>query len=147
VWLLSASVAHGQVVAHRDFDVEQLAASDAGQDGVDRAAAIEFIVKGTNHFRRQNDKASITTNKLLAKTAQQFADFMAGTDRYGHQADGRTPAERVVANGYEYCLVAENIAMRYSPAGYETATLAEGFVKGWIDSPEHRKKHARPECD
>jgi hypothetical protein len=35
--------------------------------------------------------------------------------------------------------VAENIAMRYSSAGFETQNLARGFVQGWIESPEHRK--------
>jgi hypothetical protein len=64
---------------------------------------------------------------------------MARTDRYGHEADGRTPAERVSALDYEYCLLAENIAMRYNTAGYATEPLADGFLQGWIESPEHRK--------
>jgi uncharacterized protein YkwD len=142
---LSGSMARGQVAIHRDFDVEQMAAADAGQDGVVRAAAIDEIVKRTNRLRQEHDRGKITVDKKLATTAQQFADYMARTDRYGHQADGQTPTERVTANGYEYCLVAENIAMRYNSAGYETAALAEGFVKGWIDSPEHRKNMLDPD--
>jgi uncharacterized protein YkwD len=142
---LSDSIARGQAVAHRDFDVEQMATAVAGQDGVDRPAAVERIVNGTNRFRQEHDRAKVTINEKLAKTAQQFADYMARTDRYGHQADGRTPAERIAANGYEYCLVLENIAMRYSSAGYATAALADGFVKGWIESPEHQKNMLDPD--
>lgn len=35
---------------------------------------------------------------------------MAKTGKYGHAADGRKPAERAAAHGYEYCIVRENIA-------------------------------------
>ena len=35
--------------------------------------------------------------------------------------------------------------MRYSSAGYETEALALGFVKGWIESPEHRKNMLDPD--
>jgi uncharacterized protein YkwD len=142
---LSTSLARGQVAIHRDFDVEQMAAADAGQDGVDRAAAINEIVTRTNRLRQEHDRGRITISKKLAIAAQQFADYMARTDRYGHQADGHTPAERIAAKEYDYCLVAENIAVRYNSAGYETAALAEGFVRGWVESPEHRKNMLDPD--
>jgi uncharacterized protein YkwD len=135
----SAGQAAGQILAHRNFDVEWFDQRAGGDDAVDRPAAVEQILKATNEFRRQHDRVKLAANKKLAKAAQDFAEHMARTDRYGHQADGREPAERVAANEYDYCLVAENIAQRYSSTAYETGPLAHGFVKGWIDSAEHRK--------
>jgi uncharacterized protein YkwD len=143
--LLSASTARGQSVEHRDFDTLHIEAGGVHQEGVDRAAAVEQIVEKSNRFRREHDRATVTVENELAATAQEFAEYMARTDRYGHQADGRTPAERVLAHEYEFCLVAENIAMRYNSAGYETDALADGLVKGWIDSPEHRKNMLDPD--
>jgi uncharacterized protein YkwD len=147
VALLEFSVgpAAGQILALRDFDVEQFDQQTGGDDAVDRPAAIDQILRATNEFRRQHDRDKLATNKKLAKAAQDFADYMARTDRYGHQADGREPAERVSANEYDYCLVAENIAQRYSSAAYETGPLVRGFVKGWIDSAEHRKNLLDPD--
>jgi uncharacterized protein YkwD len=140
-----AATAYGQVIAHRDFDVLQVAPARASDDGVERASAIKRIVESTNRFRRGEERGQLRPNNKLAEAAQEFAEYMARTDRYGHEADGRTPAERVLARGYEYCLLAENIAMRYSTAGYETEPLADGFVQGWIDSPEHRKNMLDPD--
>jgi uncharacterized protein YkwD len=136
---LSPGRADGQILAHRDFDLERFDQQPGGEDAVDRPVAIDQILKATNEFREQHNRGKLATNKKLAKAAQDFAEHMARTDRYGHQADGREPSERVSANEYDYCLVAENIAHRYSSAVYETGPLARAFVKGWIDSARHRK--------
>jgi uncharacterized protein YkwD len=135
----SLSTATGQVVAHRDFDIEQFDRGVGGKDAVDKFAAAQEIVKFTNELRKEHDRGKLEMNKTLTKTAQDFAEYMARTDRYGHQADGREPAERVAANDYDYCLLAENIAQRYSSTAFETRALARGFVKIWIDSAEHRE--------
>jgi hypothetical protein len=59
--------------------------------------------KGLDHLQR---------NEQLEATAQDFADYMARTDRYGHSADGRQARERTKAHDYSFCLIAENIAYR-----------------------------------
>lgn len=64
---------------------------------------------------------------------------MARTGKYGHTADGRTPARRAAAAGYDYCLVAENIAYEYRSTGFSSArALGNELVEGWKHSPEHR---------
>ena len=78
-------------------------------------------------------------NPKLAETAQYFANYMARTDSYGHRADGNRPSERAETHGYEYCLVAENIAYQFSSAGFENEQLANRFFDGWRTSPPHRK--------
>ena len=64
---------------------------------------------------------------------------MARSDSYGHEADGRTPAERAREHGYNYCAVAENIGRVQRAAPRSGAELARAFVEGWMASPPHRQ--------
>ena len=122
-----------------------LAASLAGGRGAaavavpDLAGAEREIVSRTNAFRRDEGAADLTVAPSLVAAARRFADFMASGDRYGHEADGRTPLQRAEAQGHAWCLVAENIAMQFNSAGFETGELSERFVTGWIDSAGHRR--------
>ena len=70
---------------------------------------------------------------------------MARTGQYGHSADGTEPAARAKRFGYEYCIVAENIAQLFSSHGFATAELVERLFKGWQNSPEHRKNMLNPD--
>ena len=46
---------------------------------------------------------------------------------------------------YEYCLISENIAYDETSAGITSEALAENFVDGWKQSPEHRKNMLDPD--
>ena len=70
---------------------------------------------------------------------------MARTDRYGHDADGKSPADRAQARGYAYCALAENIAFLSNPAGTSTEALVDTVVEGWKQSPNHRRNMLLPE--
>lgn len=96
------------------------------------------IIGLTNNFRRDQGEPQLSTNETLVDTARDFAAFMARTGRYGHQADGQTPAERAREHGYEICLIAENIGWQLVPTDTKTEALAAAFVDGWKDSPGHR---------
>lgn len=96
----------------------------------DLAMATTLIISRTNAFRQEEGHQPVTTNPLLMATAQDFADYMARTDRYGHTADGNQPAERAKQHGYDYCIVAENIAYQYNAGGFTTAELGGGFFTG-----------------
>src|SRR2546423_15564678 len=65
-----------------------------------------LVVAQSNEFRRSQGLVTLTPNAQLNAAAREFADFMARTDRYSHEADGRQPAQRAQAHGYDYCLVA-----------------------------------------
>jgi uncharacterized protein YkwD len=110
----------------------------------DNAAVAERVVQQTNEFRSRNDLSALKSNRPLAEAAQRFAEFMAETDRYGHQADDREPAERAQAHGYEHCAIAENIAYQFSSAGFGTDELAGRLMEGWEQSPPHRKNMLLP---
>src|SRR5262249_27554314 len=77
--------------------------------------------------------------------AQGFADYMARTSRYGHTADGSTPADRAEKAGYRYCIIAENIAYAYDSEGFTTAELADELFDGWKASPGHRRNMLDPD--
>lgn len=102
------------------------------------AETAKRIVDRTNAFRKKNDLSPVQPNRELTRAANQFADYMADSGKYGHQADGRTPSERAKAAGYDYCIVRENIAYRSGPRPAADA-LTDVFVEGWIDSPGHRE--------
>ncbi|HMC16454.1 MAG TPA: CAP domain-containing protein [Albitalea sp.] len=103
------------------------------------ADAARLVVAQTNEFRQSQGLVTLTPNAQLNAAAREFADFVARTDRYSHEADGREPAQRAQAHGYDYCLVAENIAYEYSSEGFATQELARDLVEGWKHSPGHRR--------
>jgi len=106
---------------------------------VDLQSASQTVVAKTNEFRKEQELPAVKLDKSLQMTAQKFADFMAENGKYGHHADGRTPAERATASGYDYCVVRENIAYRTDTRELTADFLADHFTQGWIDSPGHRE--------
>jgi uncharacterized protein YkwD len=106
---------------------------------VDLKQTCQQIFSLTNRFRAQHGRSELQINPELSRAAQEFADYLARTDTFSHTADGKRPSLRVREHGYEYCLVAENIAEEYNSAGFTTTALAQAFVTGWRHSPEHRK--------
>ena len=105
----------------------------------------EQIVAATNHLREQEGRAPVKVNEALSKAAQSFAEYMADNDEYGHTADGREPADRVAAAGYDSCIVLENIAYTENPEGVATDDLAKQIVESWEQSLPHRKNMLDPD--
>src|ERR1051325_11059326 len=95
------------------------------------------IVEMTNAFRKDNKLGALKPNPALTAAARAFADYLGKSGKFGHEADGRRPAERVVAQGYRYCTVAENLALNLDSLGFETRQLARDAVEGWKGSPGH----------
>jgi hypothetical protein len=124
-----------------------LAIDASAQGDVDLvpAAVAADIVQQTNAFREEHRGAPLTSAAALTEAAQAFADLMARTDRYGHEADGREPPERARQHGYDYCIVSENIAYRYRKPEFERRELAQSLVQGWEDSPVHRRNMLDPD--
>ena len=137
--LVALDFAFAQEIIERSSD---RTSSPDGNPDLQKAA--KQIVARTNRFREEHDFEPVARNEELAAAAEYFAEFMARTDKYGHHADGQTPAERAREHGYDYCIVAENIAMQYSSRGFGTKELARRFTRGWIESPEHRENMLNP---
>ncbi|WP_374676495.1 CAP domain-containing protein [Ideonella sp.] len=103
----------------------------AGSEAAVRARA--------NAFRAESGLAPLAPERALQEAARAFAAYMAESDHYGHEADGRTPAQRSEAAGYRWCAVAENIAYVMRSDGFATEELARRLMDGWIASPGHRR--------
>lgn len=103
------------------------------------AAVAKSLVERTNAYRQEQGLETLETDQELDKAADEFARFMADSGKYGHRADGRTPAQRAEAAGYDYCIVRENIAYRMNTGNPTVESLSEVFMQGWIDSPPHRE--------
>ena len=107
--------------------------------------ATRLIMEGTNRFRKQEGRGELKSQQQLVATARDFADFLARTDKFSHEADGSEPTERAKKHDYAPCIVAENIAYEYNSAGFETEDLARRFIEGWKKSPGHRKNMLDPD--
>jgi Cysteine-rich secretory protein family len=103
------------------------------------------IIEMTNVFRAENRLAPVKTNATLAQTAKAFADYLAKTGKFAHEADGRKPHDRTAAAGYTHCIVAENLALNQDSRGFETRGLARQAIDGWKASPPHRAAMLNPD--
>src|SRR5579871_3700630 len=139
--------AYGQRLKERsnDFSRTTIANPFASKRSLDLGATARTIVTLTNAFRKEEGKGPLKVNPQLSRAARYFADYLARTDKFSHTADGDEPWGRAARYGYEYCIVAENIAYRYSSAGFTTRELAEGLMRGWKKSPGHRKNLLHPD--
>lgn len=102
------------------------------------------IIELTNAFRRSEKLADVKPNAELTTTARLFAEYLAKSGRFAHEADGRQPAERAKAAGYKFCTVAENLALNLDSRGFTASKLADQAVEGWKNSPGHRKNSVQP---
>jgi uncharacterized protein YkwD len=86
----------------------------------------------TNEQRRQHGCAdALILSAQLTAAANAHSQDMALHDLFSHTgSDGSTMVSRVVATGYSYSLLAENVAA--GPAA------AESVVASWMNSPGHR---------
>src|SRR4029453_3875496 len=108
------------------------------------ARVVESIVAGFNAYRQSGHLRSLVSSVPLRAAAQELANYMAETDRYSHEADGRSAGERVRAHGYQYCQVAENIGWVQRSPEPGAAELARAFIAGWIASSDHRQANTDP---
>lgn len=141
------NILSAQVVEERDRDdppTEQ-PADVPDETTPELNAAEQLILSQTNEFRKAQEVDAVKPDANLNETAQYFADFMARTGKYGHQADGKRPSKRAGNHGYDYCIIAENIAYQFRSTGFSTNELADRLVSGWKNSPEHRKNMLDPD--
>jgi uncharacterized protein YkwD len=115
------------------------------QTAVDLEQAARRILQLTNEFRRQESDRNLIVDEHLREAARYFARYVAEAARLDHKADGSTPGARAKKYGYDYCIIAENLAYEYRSDGFTTDTLAVSIVEGWKRSPEHRKNMLQPD--
>jgi uncharacterized protein YkwD len=138
-----------------EFVVDEPAPNAEGSDSEGADAAVvepelypksaQAIIELTNEYRQARGLEPVQADEHLNEASRYFAKYMARRQKYGHQADDHTPAERATDHGYDYCIVLENIAYRDAPGEFDPHAAAKRFMKGWRDSPEHRKNLRDPD--
>lgn len=90
------------------------------------------VVEFTNQHREQHGLTPLHANAKLAKAAEAKIDDMFARQYFEHESpDGKSPADIIRAQSYEYIVVGENLALGNFK---DDATL----VQAWMDSPGHR---------
>jgi hypothetical protein len=116
-----------------------LAAAALGAASLDPVRAVARIVDEATRLRASEGLGPLATDPQLAAAAAGLAAYMAQTERYAHDADGHQPSDRASAQGYDWCVVLENIAWVQSSEGFTADALAARLAEGWRRSPEHRR--------
>lgn len=96
--------------------------------------------EATNREREERGLSALAWNDGLAAVARAHSRDMARRGYFGHDSpEGRGPSDRAREARIEYRRLAENVASNlHMEAPVATA------VKGWIESPSHRKNLLNP---
>lgn len=101
----------------------------------------QLVLDVINDIRQEHGLRLLSAESHLVAAALSHTEDLAarGPDAIGHIGfDGSAPGDRVTAAGYDWVLVAENVA-----AGIPSAS---GVVAGWMNSPPHRATILSPEA-
>ena len=91
---------------------------------------LDQAVADLNTYRAAHDLAPIKLDTRLIQASKRHSDDLAQNGGASHTgSDGSTPAERVLATGYDYRVTGENVATGQK-------SWSEAF-KAWQDSPNH----------
>jgi uncharacterized protein YkwD len=126
---IAALMLTGGALAREALPVSSQPAAKVQQQVLDlvNAARARGRVCGKERFA---PAAPLEISDRLHRAARRHARDMARHDYFEHAGrDGRSPKDRVQAEGYRLLLTGENIAF-----GPETA---DEVVKGWLGSPGH----------
>ena len=104
---------------------------------IDRAKMRSDMLVRLNQERQAQGLSALKLNDQLTAAAQAHTDDMIAQSYFSHTSlDGRTPADRVTATGYQWRAVGENIAQ-----GQYSVTEV---MDGWMASPGHRENILTP---
>jgi uncharacterized protein YkwD len=89
------------------------------------------VIDLINQERQSRSLAPLTQQNQLRSAARLHSEDMACNDFVSHTGSGGTsPAARVLAQGYTFSAIAENI--------YAGGGPAQSVVNAWMGSPGHR---------
>lgn len=97
------------------------------------------IINLTNKERIKAGLPEIKANSLLTKAAENKAEAIFDTQTFAHNLGSRKFSDWIKEEGYNYSYVGENLAMDF--------LTAEGAIRGWLDSPTHKKNLLNPEFE
>ena len=98
-------------------------------------AADPAAIRAVNDLRASAGKAALAYSPVLERAAQSHANDMARRGFFAHQgSNGSAVSDRVGAQGYKWCLVAENIAkgQRDLRQVMQSWTTSKGHYKNMV---------------
>lgn len=108
-----------------------------GETPVGGHSLSERAFQAVNIFRLASEESALLRDRKLDRAAERHARAMAEEDFFSHTgADGSIIGQRVRDAGYNWRLVAENIAAGMSDP--------KAVVESWVDSPGHRRNMLLP---
>jgi uncharacterized protein YkwD len=119
-----------------------LAGADDKKDNSDSKTAKKFemtkqereLLDLLNKERVKEKLPPLKPHPTLFKVARAHSANMARQQKMEHVLDGKKPADRVEAAGYNWGKVTENLIV-----ADQVDIPLEKIVKGWMDSETHRK--------
>ena len=112
---------------------------DPGPPGPEPPGACEILGR-INELRAKANLPGLRIDNRLQDAATKHALDMANRGYFDHESpDGDNVDDRVIREGYEWTVVAENIA-----AGYNDC---DGLIEGWKTSPGHYKNIMCSSCE
>jgi uncharacterized protein YkwD len=94
------------------------------------SSTVSQLLQLHNQARAQTGKPPLRLDTRLNAAAQNFANYMRSTGRFGHSVDGRSAGQRFAAQGYRAATWGENIGRGYGSAA--------GVTQAWLNSSGHR---------
>jgi uncharacterized protein YkwD len=85
----------------------------------------------TNKAREKDNLPPLKFNAILLKVAREHSANMAAQKEMKHELDGKKPFDRVMAAGYRYSRMGENIAL-------SDGQPVRAVFRGWMGSSGHR---------
>lgn len=92
------------------------------------------LIELVNKERSKAELPALQPHPLLFKAARDHSANMAKQQKMEHVLDGKRPAQRVEATGYDWGKVRENLL-----TADMTGVPLEKIVKAWMDSKDHRE--------
>jgi uncharacterized protein YkwD len=111
---------------------------DEKKDKVELSAEFKEILELVNRERAKQKLPALTIDPTLTKVAKGYSELMAKREKAAHGLDGKRVGERIFDAGYDYTAAGENLASAVGKKDQPAPKPAE-LVKGWMDSPSHRK--------
>ena len=112
--------------------------ASADEVPIDVAALKATVLSDTNTYREAKKLRQLKQNTALDAAAAGYAAYLAEHEGMGHTADGKTPAKRVYAQGYQWCFVAENVWGGWrKPETMLADEVGRKAMDGWKKSPGH----------
>ncbi|HEY1859398.1 MAG TPA: CAP domain-containing protein [Gemmataceae bacterium] len=114
-------------------------AADDPPPKIELSAAEQAILDATNKEREKENLPALKPNPILFEAARAHSANMAKQGKMEHELDGKTPADRIKAAGYDYAYIAENI-------GVSNGNSPGGIVKAWMESKIHKENILNEKC-